>query len=327
MSPSLLTEKQFNELSNDGLQTLYERLCAQLNSVCFPKMYPGYKMESRGMLGSLVGAFGGPQPKRSKTDEYVENILRSTVNAHLRTGFHPKLNGQVLRRTLNYKRFQDINLILENFKHILHKEKMELLGFDEPLVSDNSETWDQMEDNDDDDIDENIKAQTIVADEAKILATLESGAWADLAIIGDKYTIRIGDGKYWVASDEVKIVMRDPSERPSWAIWFMSAVPLEKIPDRAAMMFMDEKEFSKYSPPDMGEHFLVCHASLWKMKNKSLVILHTSWNHISATYRWLIDKPIDVASVLFKAVSHPAHLARNFGYSPNLVIPGDDWLL
>lgn len=322
----LLSENQFLKLSDFDLENLYKSLCLQLESVCFSKLSPARKTESRGLLSGLSNLNGvfNQQSAKYNSDEYIENILNSTIDAYKRTGFKPSISGNILRRTLSYKRLQEINFVIENYKAIMNREKVKNLEGEQEIGL-KKEHWDNMEDLENLDFDDNIKAQTIIVDDAKVLAILESTAWADLAIIKDKYTIRLGDGKYWVASDEIKIVMRDPSERPSWGIWFMSAVPLEKIPNQAAMMFMDEKEWGKYEPPSLGENFIVCHASLWQNKKKSLVLLHCSWNHLSSTYKWVIDKPIDVASVLFKAVSHPAHLARNFGYSPNLAIPGSEW--
>ena len=46
---------------------------------------------------------------------------------------------------------------------------------------------------------------------------------------------------------------------------------------------------------------------------------------MAATYRWKIEKPFEIASLLFKTVSHPCHIARNFGYAPTLRVPGGEW--
>jgi hypothetical protein len=163
--------------------------------------------------------------------------------------------------------------------------------------------------------------------EKRVVSILKDaeGIYADVAKLADKYAIRLGDGKYFVASDEVQITFRDPSDQPAWAIWFMKAVPLQKVPDRGKLALLPEEERKKYMPDQISDRPIVCHASLWKLGEVSGVMLHTSWNHISVSYRWKIDKPIEIASILFKAVSHPAHIARNFGYAPQMRVPGEDW--
>lgn len=163
--------------------------------------------------------------------------------------------------------------------------------------------------------------------EGKVISILKDAedVYADVAKLAEKYAIRLGDGKYFVASDDVKVSFRDPSEQPAWAIWFMNAVPLTKVPDRGKLALLSEKERKKYLPEPISDRPIVCHASLWQLGEVSGVLLHTSWNHISVSYRWKIDKPIEIASILFKAVSHPAHIARNFGYAPQMRVPGEDW--
>ncbi len=163
--------------------------------------------------------------------------------------------------------------------------------------------------------------------EGKVISILKDAedVYADVAKLTDKYSVRLSDGKYFVASDEVQVTFRDPSEQPSWAIWFLSAVPLGKVPDRGKLALLPPEEQKKHYPEPISDRPIVCHASLWKLGEVSGVLLHTSWNHISVTYRWKIDKPIEIASILFKAVSHPAHLARNFGYAPQMTVPGEDW--
>jgi len=161
--------------------------------------------------------------------------------------------------------------------------------------------------------------------EGKIITTLDSDLQADIIKLSDKYSIRLGDGKFFVASDDIKITFRDPSEMPSWATWFMGAVPLANIPDRATLFFMPPKEREKHFPKQLEDNPIICHASLWKFGEQTGVLLHTSWCHIAASYRWKINKPFEIASIMFRTASHPAHIARNFGYAPQLVIPGDDW--
>lgn len=163
--------------------------------------------------------------------------------------------------------------------------------------------------------------------EGKVISILKDAenVYADVAKLAEKYAIRLGDGKYFVASDEVQITFRDPSDQPAWAIWFMSAVPLTKVPDRGKLALLPEKERKQYLPEPISDRPIVCHASLWQLGEVSGVLLHTSWNHISVSYRWKIDKPIEISSILFKAVSHPAHIARNFGYAPQMRVPGEDW--
>lgn len=163
--------------------------------------------------------------------------------------------------------------------------------------------------------------------EGKVISIFKDaeGVYADVAKLADKYSVRLSDGKYFVASDEVQVTFRDPSEQPSWAIWFLSAVPLANVPDRGKLALLPPEEQKKHFPEPISDRPIVCHASLWKLGEVSGALLHTSWNHISVTYRWKIDKPIEIASILFKAVSHPAHLARNFGYSPQMTVPGNDW--
>ena len=173
---------------------------------------------------------------------------------------------------------------------------------------------------------ENLKkAVNLFEEEGKIVSVLNSDDKADIIKLLDKYAIRLGDGKHYVASDEVKISFRDPSENPSWATWFMDAVPLADIPDRAELLFLTEEEREEKFPKELEDNPIICHASLWKLDGATGVLLHTSWCHIAATYRWKIDKPFEIASLMFKAVSHPAHLARNFGYAPQLKVPGSDW--
>jgi len=164
--------------------------------------------------------------------------------------------------------------------------------------------------------------------QGKIVSVLEESqkAYADVFKLSDKYSIRIGDGERFVASDNVKITFRDPSENPSWAIWFLDAVPLSKVPDRTSMLFLPKDQWEKQYPEPLENHPIVCHASLWQLpENQSGVLLHTAWHNLAVAYRWYIDKPLDVARIMFKAVSHPAHIARNFGYAPQIREPGEAW--
>jgi len=164
--------------------------------------------------------------------------------------------------------------------------------------------------------------------DGKVISILKDAddIYADVVKIADKYSIRLGDGKYYVASDEVLMTFRDPSEQPAWAIWFLSAVPLANVPDRGKLALLPPEERKKYEPAPISDRPIICHASLWKLGDEcSGAMLHTSFNHIAVSYRWKIDKPIEIASILFKAVSHPAHLCRNFNYAPNMMIPGEEW--
>jgi len=162
----------------------------------------------------------------------------------------------------------------------------------------------------------------------KIVSVLKETeeAYVDIIKLADKYSIRIGDGTRFVASDGVKVTFRDPSENPAWAMWFLDAVPLAKVPDRAAMFFLPKEEWAQHYPEPLESHPIICHASLWRLDtNCTGVLLHTAWNNLAVAYRWKIDKPLDVARIMFKAVSHPAHIARNFGKAPQLVQPGEGW--
>lgn len=173
---------------------------------------------------------------------------------------------------------------------------------------------------------ENIKkAISNIQKDGEVVSVLSSEHKADMIRILDKYSIRLGDGKHYVASADIKVSFRDPSEKPSWATWFMEAVPLADIPDRAELLLLSEEDRADKFPKELEDNPIICHASLWKLGQATGVLLHTSWCHISATYRWKIDKPFEIASLLFKAVSHPAHIARNFGYAPQLTVPGSDW--
>lgn len=316
----ILTDSDLKNLDLTRLEDLYHDLCDKLDATVFKLWTPGYNTyHSRNKIYGSRATKGNPTVTRSATmsqDEYIQNILLGTTVAHAEDGTRPKID---LRKNLNAKLIGEIETLLSCYKVIMDKYKMELLTDAEVKVTELPEDLSEKQEED------SRYVSPPVIDEEKVLITLQSSLFADIVKLNDKYAIRIGDGKYFVASDEIKVVLRDPSTRPSWSIWFLSAVPLEKVPSRAALLMLPEEERQKLYPEQIPEQLIVCHASLWKVKNKTGVLLHTSWNHVAATYRWVIDKPIDVASVLFKAVSHPAHLARNFGYTPNLAIPGDDW--
>jgi len=165
-------------------------------------------------------------------------------------------------------------------------------------------------------------------EQGKVVSVLEDSqkAYADIHTLTDKYSIRIGDGERFVASDKVKITFRDPSDNPSWAMWFLDAVPLSKVPDRSAMFFLPKDQWDKYYPEPLESFPIICHASLWQLPdNQTGVLLHTAWHNLAVAYRWQIDKPLDVARIMFKAVSHPAHIARNFGFAPQIREPGEAW--
>jgi hypothetical protein len=110
-------------------------------------------------------------------------------------------------------------------------------------------------------------------------------------------------------------------------MWLLKAVPLNSIPEPTALYLLPKEDWDKLYPKQL-ELPIICHASLWQVgKNQSGVLLHTAWNSISVSYRWIIDKPLEVSRIMFKAVSHPAHIARNFGIAPQVVSPGNDWFV
>lgn len=329
MSPTtqiLTDEEMVDLLSNDSFASnyAYSSICKNLNNVVFKLWEPYWPLDDARLSFGLNGIVAG---KNISHDEYIENIYYGTATAHRFTGIKHKINAEKLA-----KRSQELNLLIAHYPAIYNKYKKEL--YEEAGVKMQKEIKSEEEWRKDriqkiidvnDQEDDRYVAPTEL-DEEKILITMQSDLFADVIKFQEKYAIRIGDGKYFVASDEIKIVLRDPSQRPAWAVWFLSAVPLDKIPEKAALLLMSEEERTKVMPEEIPDHLIICHASLWQMsENKTGILLHTSWNHISATYRWVVDKPIEVASVLFKSVSHPAHLARNFGYMPNLAIPGDKW--
>lgn len=317
----ILTDNDLKRLPILDLEDLYHNLCDKLDSTVFKLWAPGHNSShsSRSIRNTSRSNLLSIQ------DEYLQNILLGTTVAHAEEGVRNKID---FGKYLNAKLIGEVQTLLTYYKVIMDKYKMELLTDAEVKVT---ELSDEQDDKDELNLARTLADERYVApleiDDEKVLVTLQSSLFADIVKLNDKYSIRIGDGKYFVASDEIKVVLRDPSTRPSWAIWFLSAVPLEKIPSRASLLLMPEEERQKLYPAEIPDQLIVCHASLWKTRNKTGVLLHTSWNHVAATYRWVIDKPIDVASVLFKAVSHPGHLARNFGYTPNLAIPGDEWFL
>lgn len=160
----------------------------------------------------------------------------------------------------------------------------------------------------------------------ELIVTLDSSYQTEIRKLQEKYFIRLTDGTYSVASNNVTVKFRDPSDKPSWAIWFLDAVPLVEIPNPSHLFFLSDEEKAKFEPTKLLDNPIICHASLWVInKNITGILLHTSWNHISATYRWKVEKPIEIASILFRLCGHPAHLARNFGYNPKLSFPGTDW--
>lgn len=321
----ILTDLDLKHLPADELEDLYHDLCDKLDNTAFKLLQPGYNSGTTRakIFGNLTSRAVGIKTKvLSNHDEYIHNILMGTTVANREDGRRPKLD---LKKLLTNSKIEQIEDLVNCHKDIMDRMKMKTLAAETEIKVDEKDI-DSFVDKTHAEEDDEIHYQPKVEEE-KVLITMNSKLFADVCKLQDKYSIRIGDGKYFVASDEIKIVLRDPSQRPSWAIWFLSAVPLEKMPSRAALLLMPEKDRVKEMPETIPEQLIVCHASMWKIQtNKTGILLHTSWNHIAATYKWVIDKPIDVASILFKAVSHPAHLARNFGYTPNLAIPGDDWL-
>lgn len=162
-------------------------------------------------------------------------------------------------------------------------------------------------------------------DKVDIIKDLSSEElYMDIVKLANKYTIRLADSKYYVASSDVKVVMRDPSEKPAWAIWFLGAVPLADIPDRNFLCLLSEEEKTQHYPQELADNPIICHATLWKAgENKSAIILHTAWTHLSQGYKWTINKPIEIASLIFRAVPHPAHFAKFFGTPQSEATPGD----
>lgn len=306
-------------LSSYALEEIRKRLSSALQGRIFKTLTPSI-YQSRFNFATQVSNKNNIPISSIRSKDYYESISDGIYDAY---SFQGKKITLELKDILTPEKIYDLENVIECYNIIMDKEKMMLLSeeLDEEMEYPDLNEMDN-EDADEEDYD---NEDDLKSDE-QIKIALNSKFFTDIIKIQDKYTIRIGDGKYYVASDKVSIVFRDPSDRPSWAVWFLEAVPLTDIPSHPDLLLMSDKDKKKYCPTPLPDQPIICHASLWSVKdNKSGVLLHVSWNHISSTYRWIINKPLDIASILFKAVGHPAHLARNFGYSPNLAIPGDSW--
>jgi hypothetical protein len=232
------------------------------------------------------------------------------------------ISNDDIKKYLTKEKHMQVLVLHANIDYIISKNKID--SFDELFDEESPE----------ESLEESLEEQNMTKvqqainkfeKEGSLITKLDSDLYADIIKLSDKYSIRLGDGKYFVASDNIKVSFRDPSANPSWASWFMEAVPLASVPDRVALFFIPPEEREKHFPKQLEDNPIICHASLWKLGNQTGVLFHTSWCHIAASYKWKIDKPFDIASIMFRSVSHPAHIARNFGFAPQLVIPGDQW--
>lgn len=307
------------DLDMDQLEQLVARHCSFMNDNLFKQFSPMYRLSKRDALDVQLG----------KIDEdKINNILQATSASYKMSAmkdvigsdyeFSLERHYQLLAMHAFLKFFQEKNRL-----HVLYDYD---ISDRKKIIKDVLEHSEEANEYSLGDFLMEEAIKKLIKD-GKIISILKEAeaTYTDVAKIADKYSIRLGDGKHFVASDEVQVVMRDPSENPAWALWFLSAVPLAEVPDRAKLCLMPEESRKKYYPKVLDDHPIICHASLWQLGQQSGCMLHTSWNHISVAYRWKIDKPIEVAALLFKAVSHPAHIARNFGYAPQVQIPGEEW--
>jgi hypothetical protein len=149
------------------------------------------------------------------------------------------------------------------------------------------------------------------------LDSINSAFEADVMKLEDKYSIRLSDGRFYIASGDMMTIMRDPSDNPTWFIYFLKTHPLEKVPDLFPEMI------SKQTVDELQDYPLICHASLWKENGYVAIYLHTAWQHISATYKWKLDVPFEKAQVLFRVCNHPAKIFRTFGSYSNMAVNGE----
>lgn len=296
------------DLSTEELMMLEDTHSANLNDRVFNKFKPQWSLSKKDAIALQL----------EREDEMNVNVaLTATDRAHRVAGMGDKIDSLSF---FNKRIHAQLMCMYAFSEYFLTRDRMKIIhGMTDKELKKNL----SLKEGDT----KMVEAIKRFAQDGTIVNILQEaeGIYADVAKLADKYSIRLGDGKYFVASDKVQIAMRDPSDNPAWAIWFMTAVPLNNIPDRARLVFLPEEERQKYYPEAIGDRPIVCHASLWQLGQVSGVLLHTSWNHISVSYRWKIDKPIEIASLLFKAVAHPAHIARNFGYAPQMRLPGEDW--
>jgi hypothetical protein len=269
---------------------------------------------------------------------YRDSIERGIVSSYkylgvdlgIKVNFDTNIKYMALRSSYNLLSVKDNIDLLYNKDDFLDENKDEFEDIHTSLVKELSKIYDNNKFNGDliksnEELMNTALSQFL--EEGKLISVLDTAkeAYAEVVKLQDKYSIRIGNGSYFVASDNIKVVMRDPSENPSWGIWFLESVPLSKIPDRAQLLFVPEEERSKYCPEEIPDMPIIVHASLWKLGENSGVLMHVSWHKFAATFKWAIKKPIEVASLLFKTASHPAHIIRNFQTAPKLLIPGHDF--
>lgn len=304
IDPSYRQEKNIynaDNLSIEELELLINQHAGHLNDKIFNKFKPQWKLSKNDALAIQL-------------DESETNILSATGQAYKVSTIN---NDNIIDPSITLEHHIKLLCFYSYSDYFLKKDYLKIIhGLEEDLSQEKINLEPKMK-----------EALKKFIKEGKVISILKDAEdiYADVAKINDKYSIRLGDGKYFVASDDVQISFRDPSDNPAWAIWFMNAVPLSKVPDRGKLALLPSKEREKYMPEHISDRPIVCHASLWQLGEVSGVLLHTSWNHISVSYRWKIDKPIEIASILFKAVSLPSHIARNFGYAPQMRVPGEDW--
>jgi len=296
------------DLSVDELLILEDTHSANLNDRIFNKFKPQWNLSKKDAIALQL----------EREDQMNVNVaLTATDRAHRVIGMGDKIDSTPF---FNKKKHAQLMCLYAFSEYFLTRDRMKIIhGMNDKDLKKNL----SLKEGDT----KMVEAIKKFAGDGTIINILQEaeGIYADVAKLADKYSVRLGDGKYFVASDDVQIAFRDPSDHPAWAIWFMKAVPLNNVPDRAKLVFLPEEERKKHYPEAISDRPIVCHASLWQLGQVSGVLLHTSWNHISVSYRWKIDKPIEIASLLFKAVAHPAHIARNFGYAPQMRLPGEDW--
>lgn len=296
-------------LEENDIDALVDQHVNNLNERVFTLFKPQWKMNRKDAIALSL----------CKTDsDKINSILQATDTAYRMKVMDDKINDC----QFTYEKHLKLMAFYAYSRFLMNKNQLQVL-YDVDVTDRRKMIKDQI-DFGDDRMAEAIKK---FMKEEKIISVLKEAEemYADVAKVADKYSIRLGDGKYFVASDEVQISFRDPSDNPAWATWFLTAVPMNDIPDRAKLILLPEDERKKHYPKVIPDRPIICHASLWQLGQASGVLLSTSWNHITVNYRWKIDKPIEIASILFKAVAHPAHIARNFGYAPQMRVPGEDW--
>jgi hypothetical protein len=304
---NLYLAEDLNEAEIDALTMQH---VSHLNERVFCAFKPQWKLNKKDAIAIQLG----------KTDsDKINSILQATDAAYRMSALEDKIGADC---EFTFDKHVRLMAFYAYSNFLLQKNYLQVMC--DMDVLDRKTVLQQQLNFGDDSMEEATKK---LMKDGKILSILKEAedAYADVVKVADKYSIRLGDGKYFVASDEVKVAFRDPSDNPAWATWFLSAVPLNDVPDRAKIILMPEKSRAKHYPKGIDDRPIICHASLWQVGQGSGLLLHTSWNHISVAYRWEIDKPIEIASILFKAVAHPAHIARNFGYAPQMRVPGEGW--